>query len=130
MKTPITYYGGKQTMLKHILHLIPEHRLYTEAFCGGAAVFFAKNPSDGEVINDLNQQMGGGTDPVRLIKEGRSDGYRTPLVLCRKCNASFLPSVGCWCTLRLRCAARFVLRIIVAVGEAVAAEGREGHDLV
>ena len=57
MRTPITYYGGKQTMLKHILPLIPSHTLYTEPFCGGAAVFFAKAPSDGEVINDLNQQM-------------------------------------------------------------------------
>ena len=44
-------------MLKHILPLIPSHTLYTESFCGGAAVFFAKDPSDGEVINDLNQQM-------------------------------------------------------------------------
>ena len=38
MKTPISYYGGKQTLLKHILPLIPEHALYTEAFCGGCAV--------------------------------------------------------------------------------------------
>ena len=44
MKTPISYYGGKQTMLKHILPLIPDHKLYTEAFCGGAAVLFAKKP--------------------------------------------------------------------------------------
>ena len=27
MKTPISYYGGKQTLLKHILPLIPKHRL-------------------------------------------------------------------------------------------------------
>lgn len=38
MRTPISYYGGKQTMLKHILPLIPPHHIYTEAFCGGAAV--------------------------------------------------------------------------------------------
>ena len=50
MKTPISYYGGKQTLLKHILPLIPKHKLYTEAFCGGAAVLFAKRPADGEVI--------------------------------------------------------------------------------
>lgn len=43
MKTPISYYGGKQTLLKHILPLIPKHKLYTEAFCGGAAVLFAKS---------------------------------------------------------------------------------------
>lgn len=57
MKTPITYYGGKQTMLKHILPLIPKHKLYTEPFVGGAAVFFAKEPVEAEVINDINMQL-------------------------------------------------------------------------
>lgn len=57
MKTPITYYGGKQTMLKHILPLIPQHRLYTEAFCGGAAVLFAKEPVEAEIINDINMDL-------------------------------------------------------------------------
>lgn len=57
MKTPITYYGGKQTMLKHILPLIPNHKLYTESFCGGAAVLFAKRLSEGEIINDLNGDL-------------------------------------------------------------------------
>ena len=53
-KTPITYYGGKLNMLSAILPLIPKHRLYTEAFFGGGAVFFAKSPSEAEVINDTN----------------------------------------------------------------------------
>lgn len=57
MKTPITYYGGKQTMIQYILPLIPQHKLYTEAFCGGAAVLFAKNPVDAEIINDLNMDL-------------------------------------------------------------------------
>jgi DNA adenine methylase len=57
MKTPITYYGGKQTLLKYIIPLIPKHTLYTEAFCGGAAVLFAKKPSEGEIINDLNMEL-------------------------------------------------------------------------
>ena len=52
MKTPITYYGGKQSMLKYILPLIPPHETYTEAFFGGGAVFWAKEPSAIEVIND------------------------------------------------------------------------------
>jgi DNA adenine methylase len=57
MKTPITYYGGKQTMLKHIRPLVPKHNLYTEAFAGGAALFFDKEPSNVEVINDLNGEL-------------------------------------------------------------------------
>ena len=57
MKTPITYYGGKQTLLKYLLPLIPEHRLYCEPFFGGGAVFFAKPKSDVEVINDINGEV-------------------------------------------------------------------------
>lgn len=57
MKTPITYYGGKQTMLKHILPLIPPHKIYTESFCGGAAVLFAKRKANAEVINDINMEL-------------------------------------------------------------------------
>lgn len=56
-KTPISYYGGKQTMLKHILPLVPQHTLYTEAFAGGAALFFAKKRVEVEVINDLNGEL-------------------------------------------------------------------------
>lgn len=57
IKTPITYYGGKQTMLKHIRPLIPPHNIYTEAFAGGAAVFWDKEPAKVEVLNDLNGEL-------------------------------------------------------------------------
>ena len=57
MKPPLTYYGGKQKLLKHILPLIPPHTLYCEPFFGGGAVFFAKEPSEIEVINDINGNL-------------------------------------------------------------------------
>lgn len=57
MRTPITYYGGKQTMLKHIMPLLPKHDIYVESFAGGAALFFAKQPSKMDVINDLNGEL-------------------------------------------------------------------------
>jgi Site-specific DNA methylase len=44
-------------MLKHILPPIPKHQLYTEPFCGGCAVLFAKPPVNCEVINDVNRGL-------------------------------------------------------------------------
>lgn len=54
---PITYYGGKQKLLNVILPLIPPHSIYVEPFCGGAAVFFTKEPSTVEIINDTNSEL-------------------------------------------------------------------------
>ena len=54
MKTPISYYGGKQTLASFICSIIPEHKLYVEPFFGGGAVFFTKPKSKAECINDLN----------------------------------------------------------------------------
>lgn len=56
-KTPITYYGGKQLMTRYILPLIPQHTTYTEPFFGGGAIFFAKEKSQVEIINDLNASV-------------------------------------------------------------------------
>ncbi|GIZ15269.1 DNA adenine methylase [Capnocytophaga catalasegens] len=56
-RTPISYYGGKQTMLPYILPLIPEHQVYIEPFFGGGAVFWAKQPSKVEIINDFNANV-------------------------------------------------------------------------
>jgi Site-specific DNA methylase len=57
MRTPITYYGGKQQMTRDILPIIPEHRTYCEPFVGGGAIFWAKEPSTFEVINDINGEI-------------------------------------------------------------------------
>ena len=57
MKPPLTYYGGKQKLVPYILPLIPKHNLYCEPFFGGGAVFFAKEPSRVEVINDLDGNL-------------------------------------------------------------------------
>ena len=57
MKTPISYYGGKARLAASIIKLIPPHRIYIEPFFGGGAVFFAKEPSYLEVINDINDNI-------------------------------------------------------------------------
>ena len=57
LKTPVSYYGGKHQLLPKILPLIPSHKIYSEAFFGGGSVFFAKEPSEVEFINDINKQV-------------------------------------------------------------------------
>jgi DNA adenine methylase len=50
----VSYWGGKQLLLPRILPIIPPHKKYVECFLGGGAVFWAKPPSEIEVINDLD----------------------------------------------------------------------------
>lgn len=57
MKPALTYYGGKQKLASTIVPLIPGHTLYNEPFCGGAAILFAKEPSEIEVLNDTNTEL-------------------------------------------------------------------------
>ncbi len=57
LKTPISYYGGKQKLCTEIISRMPAHNLYCEPFIGGAAIFFGKEPSKVEVINDTNKEL-------------------------------------------------------------------------
>ncbi len=57
MKTPVTYWGGKQQLTPRILSYFPQHKVYDEPFFGGGAIFFAKRPSEVEFINDVNGEM-------------------------------------------------------------------------
>lgn len=57
MKTPITYYGGKQLLASTIIGMMPAHKVYCEPYFGGGAVFFAKGRSYCEVINDINDRL-------------------------------------------------------------------------
>jgi DNA adenine methylase len=47
--------GGKKLLAQTIVGLIPEHTIYVEPFAG--AVFFAKDPSELEVLNDKDSEI-------------------------------------------------------------------------
>jgi len=53
----IPWIGGKRRLAKHILPLFPIHTCYVEPFAGGAAMFFLKQPSSVEVLNDCNNDL-------------------------------------------------------------------------
>ena len=57
MKTPISYYGGKQNLVSELLKLIPEHTQYVEPFCGSASLFWEKQKVANEVINDFDLRV-------------------------------------------------------------------------
>lgn len=53
----IPWVGGKRKLARQILPLFPKHTCYVEPFCGGAALFFSKDQSKVEVINDINGEL-------------------------------------------------------------------------
>ncbi|MCC5882462.1 MAG: DNA adenine methylase [Halomonas sp.] len=56
-KPILPWMGGKRRLAKQIIPLFQEHTAYVEPFCGGAAVFFMKSPSQVEVINDIHGEL-------------------------------------------------------------------------
>ncbi|ECB7412543.1 DNA adenine methylase [Salmonella enterica subsp. enterica serovar Typhimurium] len=53
----VPWIGGKRRLAKHILPLFPKHTCYVEPFCGAAALYFLKEASKVEVINDVNGEL-------------------------------------------------------------------------
>ncbi|EKQ50278.1 MULTISPECIES: DNA adenine methylase [unclassified Clostridium] len=57
MKPPITRMGGKSKLRKTIIEMIPEHTCYVELFFGAGWVYFGKEKSKVEVINDIDKEL-------------------------------------------------------------------------
>lgn len=53
----IPWIGGKRRLASKIIPQIPAHQCYVEPFCGAAAIFFLKDQSKVEVINDINLDL-------------------------------------------------------------------------
>lgn len=54
---PLSYIGGKRALAKQIISVLPKHQTYVEPFAGGAQIFFHKEPSKVEVLNDLDYEI-------------------------------------------------------------------------
>jgi DNA adenine methylase len=58
-RPPVRWHGGKFLMSRQIIPYLPAHRLYTEAFGGGAGVLLHKERSHAEIYNDLDDDIVG-----------------------------------------------------------------------
>ena len=66
LNSPINRMGGKSRLRKKIISKIPEHICYVEPFFGAGWVYFAKNTSTVEVINDIDGNI---VNLFKVIKE-------------------------------------------------------------
>jgi DNA adenine methylase len=57
IKSLLRFVGGKSRLTAQIVERIPPHLAYVEPFAGGAWVFFQKQPSQVEVLNDLDGEL-------------------------------------------------------------------------
>ena len=65
LKPPISRMGGKSKLRKTIIGLLPEHTCCVEVFFGAGWVYFGKEPSKTEVINDVDKEL---INLFRMIK--------------------------------------------------------------
>jgi DNA adenine methylase len=66
----VRYHGGKFILAEWIISFFPEHRIYTEAFGGGASVLLKKPRCYAEIYNDMDG------DIVNLFKVCRRHSKR------------------------------------------------------
>jgi site-specific DNA-adenine methylase len=63
--------AGKKRLADRLVAMLPAHKTYVEPFAGSAAVLFAKEPSEVEVINDADPEI---AEAYRLLKKLTPDG--------------------------------------------------------
>jgi len=57
LKSPVNRLGGKYFLRNWLSEKIPPHTLYCEPFCGADHLLFAKEPSQVEIINDIDGHL-------------------------------------------------------------------------
>ena len=57
LKPPICRVGGKSKLRNTIIEMIPKHTCYVELFFGAGWVYFGKEESKVEVINDIDREL-------------------------------------------------------------------------
>lgn len=67
-RAALRYHGGKFRLADRLVSIFPPHRVYTEAFGGGASVLMAKTQSYAECYNDLDGEV---VNVFRVLQDRR-----------------------------------------------------------
>jgi DNA adenine methylase len=62
--------GNKSSIALKLIKIFPKHKIYVEPFVGSGAILFAKEPSEIEIINDLDDQV---IKNFKLLKHAQTD---------------------------------------------------------
>lgn len=90
MKPLICRVGSKRGIADKLISLIPEHITYVEPFVGGGAVLFKKEPSEREVINDLDDEL---IKTYRIAKRIKTFNFREDINTLDKVKEFFLQPI-------------------------------------
>jgi len=121
MAKPLTpWIGGKRRLAKHLLPLFPDHQCYIEPFAGAAALYFMKEPSKAEVINDINGDM---VNLYRVVKHHLEELHKQlKWMLCSRQNWEWAKSTPVETLTDIQRAARFLYLQKQAFGGKVAGQ--------
>lgn len=61
--------GAKWSLSRQIVDLLPQHKIYVEAFLGSGSIFFNKTPSNTEILNDMDGDIVNFFDCIRNYPE-------------------------------------------------------------
>lgn len=80
MRNVLKYPGSKWRIADKLVELIPPHHSYLEPYFGSGAVFFRKEPSDIETVNDLDNDVANlfwciQQDPEKLTRLAMTTPY-------------------------------------------------------
>lgn len=76
MRPPFCRVGSKKPISQKIINMIPTHEIYVEPFVGSGAIYWDKEPSKKEIINDLDTQL---INNYKLLKRTKSRNFKTDL---------------------------------------------------
>ncbi len=113
-KPLVPWIGGKRKLAQHILPLFPDHTCYVEPFCGAAALYFLKQPSSTEVLNDVNGDL---VNLYRVVKYHLEELYKQfKWVLVSRQNWDWLQATKAETLTDVQRAARFLYLQKLAFG--------------